>query len=267
MQVGLLLARQEDERKNACQMCGTIPQGIYTLDPDKCTRDKHVCGSDDTIGCTSCGRLCHSTNADERCPFFNKRRGELGWATTAQDQLDTQAGTRGSVPHRTQFRWRQTNSKIVEIEDPDALGTWIPYKMPYGNPGQGDEVNSCLIDSLHQCVDLAVDRRLVRQDLLDEFKDAAYPAKVTQTSFLDVESHWKAILRSLFRHNTSGKPTRCNVEDYCVITLAEHAPGCGAVCGNLRAPHRFLVMSQHNVHFNPCLPHRSASTGARSSSG
>lgn len=120
------------------------------------------------------------------------------------------------------------------------------------------EKNNCLIDSLRQCIgNIACDRRLVREDLVTEFgSDASGDMRrfVTLYSFLDVGHHWRAILRSLFRHNTDGRPVDCNVEDYCVVALSGDRPGHGVVLGNRDAPNRLVVVNWSDVHFDPCLP-------------
>ena len=98
------------------------------------------------------------------------------------------------------------------------------------------------------------DRLAVRCDLEAEFRSAAGRARVTQTSFLDFESHWQAILRSLFLHNTSGLPTLCEPLDYCVIALYANREGHGDVQGNPLAPNRLVVLNNSDIHFDPCLP-------------
>ena len=85
------------------------------------------------------------------------------------------------------------------------------------------EMNNCLIDSLRQTLDgLQCDRKLVRRDLQNEFGtfDAREPRRhVTQESYLDVDFHWRSILRSLFRHNTSGREMPCDTNEYRVAAL------------------------------------------------
>ena len=72
-------------------------------------------------------------------------------------------------------------------------------------------------------------------------------------SYLDVEHHWRSILRSIFRHNTEGRPVDCNVDEYCVVALAGDRPGHGVVLGNRGAPNRLVVVNWSDVHFDPCL--------------
>ena len=125
----------------------------------------------------------------------------------------------------------------------------------HGDPGRAheDEYDNCLIDSLRQCVGIVADRKLVRDDLMQEFHTAVGRAQVTQTSFLDVESHWRAILQSLFKHNTCGAPAQCDIRQYCVIALDATNPGNGNVNGNLSASNRLVVMNTSDIHFDPCL--------------
>ena len=133
----------------------------------------------------------------------------------------------------------------------DGVSNYIGH----GDPGRAHEGenNNCLIDSLRQCTGLMVDRKLVRDDLVSQFHTAAGRAAVTQTSFLDVESHWRAILQSLFLHNTSGVAAQCDVSQFCVIALDATNPGNGNVNGNLSAPFRLVVMNTSDIHFDPCL--------------
>ena len=136
----------------------------------------------------------------------------------------------------------------------------VAYQRRWGNPGDEDrgEQNNCLIDSLRQCLDnIACDRLAVRRDLQAEFGNANHfdPRRnVTENSYLDVGCHWKAIFRSLFRHNTSGRPRECNLDDYCVVALCGlHPSRGGVVLGRINAPNRLVVVNWRDEHFDPCL--------------
>ena len=84
----------------------------------------------------------------------------------------------------------------------------------------------------------------MRRDLQRDFCNAAGRARVTYASFLDIDSHWRAILRSLFRHRTSKPPQSCEENDYCVIALHADSDGRnGNVNGDLRAPHRCVILN------------------------
>lgn len=221
----------------------------------KCTANVHVCGPGDRVlGCDDCGRVCHRTSADPRCPYHGRARGVVPWSASAQDLLDTQAGTGGSVPHRSQMPWEFRDRARIEI-----TVDGVQYRRGFGNPGRHElgERNNCLIDSLRQCLGhLECDRMLVRQDLQREFadEDEDDPRRfVSGSSFLDVECHWQAILRSLFLHNRSGRSTQCDVEEYCVVALDGNRPGHGVVLGNVNAPNRLVVVNWDDVHFDPCL--------------
>ena len=95
--------------------------------------------------------------------------------------------------------------------------------------------------------------QLWKKDLQIEFGNAVGRAQVTEDSYLDVECHWRTIVRSLFLHNGSGQPTRCDVTQFCVIALDATNPGNGVVNGNLDAPYRLVVMNTSDIHFDPCL--------------
>ena len=185
-----------------CHACGRFHCSSLALHCHaNCIRNKHVCGSDDNRGCSSCGHLCHDSNSDVRCPYFQRSRHALDWETNEQQSRDTQPGTGGAVPHFSQVVWRfnttRRRSAIVEVDG-------VSYYVGHGDPGRAteNESNNCLIDSLRQCIGIHVDRRRVRADLLQEFSAAIGRARVTQGSFLDFESHWRAILQSISRHNT-----------------------------------------------------------------
>ena len=109
-------------------------------------------------------------------------------------------------------------------------------------------------DSLRQCLGLVADCKLVRRDLVTQYANASGRARVTTSSYLDVESHWKAILRSLFLHNTCGVPTTCNTDDYCVIALSAERGANGSVEGSRAASRKLVVMNYSDIHFDPCLP-------------
>lgn len=247
-----------------CHACGRF--NCCSTSPTchaKCSRHKHLCGSDSATGCANCGHLCHDNNNDVRCPFYQRAAGQLYWRANEQQLLDTLPGTGGAVPHFSQVVWRfngvtRSNRHIVEVDG-------VLYYMGHGDPGRAreGEHNNCLIDSLRQCIGITADRKLVRDDLENEFRNAAGRALVTQTSFLDVESHWRAILRSLFLHNTSGAPAQCDVDQFCVIALDATNPGNGNVNGNLSAPNRLVVMNTSDIHFDPCLQLHGVASSSR----
>ena len=92
----------------------------------RCRRGAHVCGgSVREGGCTSCGRLCHANNDDRRCEL-PLQRGDLPLhgLLDAQQQLDTLAGTQGSVPHLSQLDWRRDGVTLAgKIRDPRGRST------------------------------------------------------------------------------------------------------------------------------------------------
>ena len=98
------------------------------------------------------------------------------------------------------------------------------------------------------------DRKKVRQDLMAAYRDATGRAKVTFESFLDVDSHWKAILTSLFRHNEP-RPLNLDLEQFCVVGLRRDQPNHGVVIGDIHNPRlrRLVVLNTGDVHFDPCL--------------
>ena len=158
------------------------------------------------------------------------------------------------LPHMSQLPWKFRNEAKTEL-----LVDGVEYRRGYGCPGKpaDGETNNCLIDSLRQCLgDVQCDRKAVRRDLQDEFGgDSGQDARrvVTQSSYLDVEHHWQAILRSLLRHNTSGWAGIFDPNDYCIVALLGNRPGHGIVLGNSRAPRRLVVVNWGDVHFDPCL--------------
>ena len=246
------LCREAKMYNTGCHACGRL--GCSTIEDDchaKCTRLNHVCTyTQSDVRCTNCDKRCHTTNTDPRCPFFDRMRGHVTWTANAQQLLDTQAGTHGDSSH--QLPWAFANYARTELEIDGAN-----YSKGYGFPGDSSvgEFNNCLIDSLRQCLgDFHCDRRQVRSDLRTEFGNYVGSDAVTHTSYLDVELHWKAILRSLFRNNTDGRSVTVDLDDYCVVALDGDRPGHGVVLGNMHAMHRLVVINWGNVHFDPCLP-------------
>ena len=168
--------------------------------------------------------------------------------------MDALSGTQGALPHFSQLTWRfagrtSRNARIIVVNG-------VRHYVGNGNPGDGSagDVNNCLIDSLRQCVGLQVDRRLVRRDLLANFAKACGRARVDQMSYLDVDAHWRAILASIFRHNTSGVHPTCALDDYCVVALREDMEDHGVVLGSFGARFRLVVLNYGDRHFDPCLP-------------
>ena len=128
--------------------------------------------------------------------------------------MDTQSGTGGTVPHFSQVSWSLSGRtggglRFVSVAD-------TSYVVGRGDPrrdGSGASKNNCLIDSLRQCIGIAADCKQVRQDLINEFASASGRAHVGVSSYLDVEVHWRAIIRSLFLHNVCGMLVACNIDD------------------------------------------------------
>ena len=121
-----------------CHACGR--QGCWTGSATcwaKCTRVRHVCiSATDGSGCTSCGKPCHSTNADPLCTFFQRARGCVAWTINAQQLLDTEAGTQGSVPHMSQLPWTFTITSRTQV-----LVDGVAYRRGYGFPGTAQMVS------------------------------------------------------------------------------------------------------------------------------
>ena len=100
---------------------------------------------------------------------------------------------------------------------------------------------------------MVCDRKKVRQDLMSLFGASTGRAKVTLTSYLDLEAHWTAILESLFRHNEISLPTHVDVSHFCVVGLFANKPDHGVVLGNSQSRKRLIVLNTSDVHFDPCL--------------
>ena len=154
----------------------------------------------------------------------------------------------------SQMPWRFLNENRKRLEVDGVL-----YECRWGDPGrspEGECLNNCLIDSLRQCMDnLQSDREAVRKDLEAEFDEPFHDQRrvVTRTSFLDIGHHWKAILRSLLRHNTSNRCAAFDPNDYCIVGLYGNRPGHGDVFGRRDAPNRLVVVNWSDQHFDPCL--------------
>jgi len=182
--------------------------------------------------------------------FYGQRRGQLDWDVPhEEDLMDAQRGTGGSTR-------RQVNVQL-QSDDRIAVVDNERYIQHYGDPGG---CNNCLIDSLRQCLGLSADCRLVREDLMRQFRDEPQriDGRVNQryvgpTTFLSVNDHWQSIIRSLFRHNTSNKPTECNIAEFCVISLSSEFRDCGVPLGETTAANRLVVINLYNTHFNPFL--------------
>ena len=251
----LCIAAQTDSI--GCHACGQ--DSCWSSSPachTKCSRGNHVCqpNYDSTKGCTNCGMLCHVNNTDLRCEFFQRMRGHICWTANAQQLMDTQAGTDGALPHYSQVEWHfegrtDRGSRKVVVDG-------ISYFVGRGDPGRAvdSEYNNCLIDSLRQCLGLIADLKTVRSDLISEFANEVGRAKVTQSSFLDIEIHGRAILRSLFRHNSSGQTSSYESRIYCIIALYANNVGHGVVVGDRTAPLRLVVLNDSDTHFDPCMP-------------
>ena len=65
--------------------------------------------------------------------------------------------------------------------------------------------------------------------------------------------HWRSILLSLFRHNTSGREMLVDTSEYRVVALYGNVPGNGIVLGSRNARHTLVVVNWGDVHFDPCV--------------
>ena len=188
----------------------------------------------------------------------------VAWNANAQELMDTEPGTQGSLPHCTQVVWSfiTQDKKRVEVDG-------VSYNVGIGDAGRpwDGENNNCLIDSLRQCIGITADRliklrRQVRDDLQSEFCNAAGRARVDHYSYLDVGIHWRTILHSFIQH-ASPPPPSCEVNDYCVIALHADSGG-GNVNGDLRAPYRCVVLNWGDTLFDPCLQVQTQSASSSS---
>ena len=244
------------QRRAGCHACNRLDcdasaSGCHA----KCTALNHVCGPSAPDGCDSCGRVCHRDNLDARCLFYARARHQLDWEANTEQLMDTQSGTGGALPHISQVAWHFLPQMAGAPRSVAVDGA--TYRVGVGDPGRATDgtcENNCLIDSLRQCLGLVADCKLVRRDLVTQYANASGRARVTTSSYLDVESHWQAILRSLFLHNTCGVPTTCNTDDYCVIALSAERVANGSVEGSRAASQKLVVMNYSDIHFDPCLP-------------
>ena len=78
-------------------------------------------------------------------------------------------------------------------------------------------------------------------------------AFVSHTSYLDVDSHWKAMLLSLRRHSVPRPSSSLNLADYCVVALNGNSRTHGVVLGDLHVTERLIIVNWGDVHFDPCL--------------
>ena len=161
--------------------------------------------------------------------------------------------------HRAQIDWRFTDSCRQFL-----LLDGVEYRVAQGSPLG----NNCLIDSLRQCLDnLECDPRVVRKDLLDRFGGFAanHDAYVGPGNYLVAEEHWQSIVQCLFARNSCGRPTTCNINDYCLIVLNRNNPEHGGnVFGDRHhAPYQLVVANSNNAHFDPCLRTGGASSSSR----
>ena len=176
--------------------------------------------------------------------------------------MDTMPGTGGDTSGQVDYEFCgrpgfDTSMVIVE---------GVSYKWFYGNHGNSSEGerNNCLIDSLRQCLGIKTDRKKVREDLIREFgnKPDGDRAQVTHMSFLDIHSHWRAIIQSIIKHNTSNFSTECNLKEYCIIAIYATDIDQGWTNEQLTARYRLVVLNTDDIHFDPCLRKQSGSSAS-----
>ena len=107
-------------------------------------------------------------------------------------------------------------------------------------------------------VGLNCDVQKVRRDLHAEFGETSGQDRrriVTEDSYLDVDSHGQASLRSILSQNVSSDLMPFDPADYCLVALDGSRPGQGVSLGNKKkATRRLVVVNWGDVHFDPCLP-------------
>ena len=188
--------------------------------------------------------------------FMDKRAGSSIGNADGTQLRDTQAGTRGAVPHFSQLYWHFSGETSDHFRSVVVEGN--SYVVGRGDPGtdiNGACGNNCIIDSLRQCIGIVADCRQVRRDLINEFAGATGDrARAGVANYLDVEAQWRSILRSLFRHKETGLPVTWSVDDFRVIALSANNAGHGSVEGHLDAPRTLVVLNDNDVHFDHCLP-------------
>ena len=137
--------------------------------------------------------------------------------------------TGGTLPNLRQLHWglRGVTRSGVERLVLDGVEHFVGRVIPV-RPSNGEH-KTCFIDSLRQCLGITCDRKKLRQDLMAAYGHASGRAKVTLKSYLDVDSHWKAILSSLFRHNEDGLPMNVELEQFCVVGFYRDEPDYSAV--------------------------------------
>jgi hypothetical protein len=135
----------------------------------------------------------------------------------------------------------------------------LAYYVGRGDAGLAinHECNNCLIDSMRQCLGIQhVDRVAVRNDLVNEFQHHSGRAYVQWDSMLDVESHWRAILCSILKHNSSGLHTVCDLQQYCDVALSSNNLDHGDVLGTRDARYTLVMMIESDLHFDPACAYK-----------
>ena len=234
---------------------------------------KEQAHSSQTAGCSSCGCFSHASNESPLCAFHGRDRGALPWVTTTEDRKDTAMHIQdlgGNIRHRSQLAWRplpaMAGCKRVEVEgEVYTLGS------------ASDSANNCFIDTLRQCMGINADIALVRKDMRQEFDVPCGPtcnrlgntcaqdcSRVWQDNFLCLDLHWRAVIRLLGKHCSSG-PDLSDDSRFSVsllgfdshfsircIDLQQH--GHGDVLGDKSANRALTLARVNGNHFIPCLP-------------
>lgn len=264
-----------EKLEKACQARKEVLQGAPTStagEPDassartvaskgaenKCTRRLHVCGpsvSSEEGGCENCGRKCHANNRDELCPYYGRDAGQLTWRASAEDLADAMPGTGGALPHRTQVGW-----SLLGKDDHGELIVRVSQRDYLVGQASGAGCN-CLIHSLSQCLGIVTNMAAVREDLIKEFGSSPGRMKVGAGTFLELEHHWVAVLRGIFKHALGCAIAAVDVDQFCIKGLYLDKPGNGLVVGLLSAPRSLVVACRSFVHFEPCLLYHGERSG------
>lgn len=237
------------------------------------TEAEHQAQHSQFAACSSCDSFSHASSASPLCPYHGKVRGAVPWPVNAQDRKDSAMHVQelgGNIRHRTQLAWRPLPA-IAACESVEVEGE--EYTLGSAS-GAG---NNCLIDTIRQCMGIDANIALVRQDLQQEFGVSCGPtcdrfgkscaqgcSRVWPTNFLCLDLHWRAIIRLLGKHCSSGtdlsEDSRCSVtllgldSHFSVRCIDMQRPGHGDVWGDTSAKKVLTLARVNGNHFVPCLP-------------
>ena len=147
--------------------------------------------------CNACGVVGHADNTSLLCPYYGRARHPSNLSHLPQQHLEERD---------VAFLGRNFERRRVIRITPREVVRGNPLPLDFTVQRATGDDNNCLIDTLRQAISDGLHANLprIRKDLALEFREG--PDRVVTPAegipnFLELQTHWRAIIRLLGRHS------------------------------------------------------------------